>query len=314
MVTKQLDLFGGSTKLHTKKEAKPRHTVAKILHLGAGVQSSALAEMIVEGELPRVDFVIFADTGDEPDYVYSQVEYLKQRLAGVDIPLVTVRREGLGLVQSVLYGSGRFITMPLYTKQSNGQVAIVRRQCTKEYKIVPSDNYTLNWMIEAGHAKWSQGKAPRRIVNRDVLIENIYGISVEEFYRAGKRGPQWQSAVYPLIDKRMTRPDCVKWLRDHGLPVPKKSSCKRCPYHDDEYWLDQQTNHPIDFEESCAFDEFLRTPEGIKRFKGSMKGKIFLHSSCQPLRSINLAERVAAKSATPLFDFTDPLCGNHCRI
>ena len=34
----------------------------RILSLGAGVQSTALALMIAKGEVPMVDFCVFADT------------------------------------------------------------------------------------------------------------------------------------------------------------------------------------------------------------------------------------------------------------
>jgi hypothetical protein len=68
-----------------------RQKVARFLHLGAGVQSSTLVEMVVEGELEPVDYVLFADTGDEPPWVYKQVVYLTNRLSTVNIPLIITR-------------------------------------------------------------------------------------------------------------------------------------------------------------------------------------------------------------------------------
>jgi hypothetical protein len=49
----------------------------RILSLGAGVQSSALALMIEQGELPPIDAAIFADVKGEPKKVYEWLEYLK---------------------------------------------------------------------------------------------------------------------------------------------------------------------------------------------------------------------------------------------
>lgn len=311
---KQLALFGEAKKLKVKRTPKPRRTVARVLHLGAGVQSSALAEMIVEGVLQRVDFAIFADTGDEPKYVYEQVEYLGKRFAGVGIPLAVIQREGKGVAEDLLHGQGRHISMPFYVKSLTGDVAMVRRQCTDEFKVVPSDSYVMSWLIEREYGKWSKGKIPRRLINRDIRVEDVFGISLDEFYRAGDRGVQWQKAVYPLIDQRMTRADCEQWLRDHSLPVPRKSSCRKCPYHQDAYWLDQKINHPADFEESCQFDEWLRTPEAKQRMGNTLRGELYLHESCIPLREVDFVARIAAKQASPLLDFTDPLCGNHCRI
>ena len=49
----------------------------RVLSLGAGVQSSALALMAEEGDAPMPDCAIFADVGAEPQEVYDYLEYLK---------------------------------------------------------------------------------------------------------------------------------------------------------------------------------------------------------------------------------------------
>jgi hypothetical protein len=318
------DLFGNTIKVVSKRKtrrkqaqkskANLRQTKLRVLHLGAGVQSSTIAEMIVTGEYPRVDLVLFADTGDEPDYVYKQVDYLRERLQTVGIPLHVVRRPGRGLIDSVLNGDSKFISMPLYTKNlATGKIAIIRRQCTNEYKIIPCDNFVLDWLISHDYAFLSKGEHPRRIVRQNVLVEYIYGISYEEFYRAGHRGPQWQKSIYPLIAQELTANQCIQWLKDHGLPVPRKSSCIRCPFHSDEYWLDLQQNNPVEFYRTCDIDDWLRSPEGKRRFKGAMKADVYIHPSCQPLRTIDFAARIKERTNTPMFG-DDPLCGNHCRL
>jgi hypothetical protein len=38
----------------------------RVLSLGAGVQSTALLLMMIHGEVPKADAVIFSDTGWEP--------------------------------------------------------------------------------------------------------------------------------------------------------------------------------------------------------------------------------------------------------
>ena len=45
-----------------------------ILNLGAGVQSTALLLMSIKGELPKLDYAIFSDTGWEPKKVYDNLE------------------------------------------------------------------------------------------------------------------------------------------------------------------------------------------------------------------------------------------------
>jgi hypothetical protein len=44
------------------------------LSLGAGVQSTTLLLLAVDGRLPKPDVAIFADTGWEPAAVYAQVD------------------------------------------------------------------------------------------------------------------------------------------------------------------------------------------------------------------------------------------------
>ena len=53
----------------------------RVLSLGAGVQSTALALMIEKRQLPMVNSAIFADTGGEPDEVYTHLEWLKKQLS-----------------------------------------------------------------------------------------------------------------------------------------------------------------------------------------------------------------------------------------
>jgi hypothetical protein len=284
-----------------------RVCVGRFLHLGAGVQSSTLAEMIVEGELAPVDAVVFADTKDEPPWVYEQLDYLEGRLATRGIPLERVARSAQGLVHDAIHGAGRFASMPLYTQDPHtGKTGILRRQCTSEYKIEPSDDWVRNWLVAHGHARLIHDKRgwTRRQVSRQVCTEHLYGISLDEFYRSGKRGPGWQRAVYPLIDRRMRRSDCERWLRERGLRVPYKSSCVHCPFHDDTYWRRLKTDYPAYFERACQFDDWLRSPEGRRRFTRKLRQDVFLHRSGIPLREVDFE----APGAGPLFE----LCGDYC--
>jgi hypothetical protein len=265
---------------------KPRNEVARFISLGAGVQSSTLVEMYVQGDLgdKPLDGVIFADTGDEPEWVYKQVNYLSERLKTTPTPLVIVSTGSL--IDDIMTGKKRFASMPLWViSKDTGLPGMLRRQCTSEYKIQPIRSYILNWLLERDHAHIVS--RPSRPANRRVkpgtLVTQHIGISLDEFERAcqSERDPKWVHNDYPLISKRMRREDCVKYLQERGLRVPNKSSCKRCPYHDDPYWLSLPPN---DFEEACVFDDWIRTPEGRKRL--NISGLAYLHRSCQPLRAV----------------------------
>jgi len=51
----------------------------RVLNLGAGVQSSTIYLMMVDGDIPACDVAIFADTGEEPQAVYDHLGWLKKQ-------------------------------------------------------------------------------------------------------------------------------------------------------------------------------------------------------------------------------------------
>src|SRR5215472_1341722 len=69
--------------------AAPANPTLRILSLGGGRQSTTLLYMALEGELPRPDAVIFADTKREPRAVMTHLEYLRT-LVGGTFPFLTV--------------------------------------------------------------------------------------------------------------------------------------------------------------------------------------------------------------------------------
>jgi len=278
------------------KDFSTRKLVGRVLHLGAGRQSSTIAEMIVEGDLPTVDLVVFADTGDEPPWVYLQVAYLAKRLSSVNIPLHIARATGeyVSITDAAQSGK-RSASFPLYMGTPGKKSGMLRRQCTNEWKIIPANSVVLDWMLSQGHAKRRSGDGRRR-VDRKVYIEQWFGISTDESIRAKERGPKWQKFVYPLIDLMFSTDACFEYLLSKGLPIPKKSSCIVCPYHDDEYWLDLKNNHSELFGHACLFDSWLRSESaGLSVTTGRLKKDAYLHSSCLPLSDVPFDELVQRK-------------------
>lgn len=107
-----------------------------MLNLGAGVQSTTLYLMYLAGEIaPGIECAVFADTGEEPQAVYAHLKWL----AGLGGPPILTRSAGrLGddLVRGRNSTGHRFASIPAFTAAQEGrQAGIVRRQCTKEYKV-----------------------------------------------------------------------------------------------------------------------------------------------------------------------------------
>ena len=217
-----------------------------IVSLGAGVQSSTMALMFAKGELsPMPDGAIFADTGAEPQYVYDWLDWLETQLP---FPVYrVVHKEGLleGIKSS--FKGERLAAAPFFT-ESKGGGGMLRRQCTREYKVFPITRK----LRELVGLKYRQ-KAPKK-----TLVTQYIGISLDESIRMKPSREHWIQHEWPLVDNRMRRLDCLGWMQKNGYPEPGRSACTFCPYHSDAEWSDLKNNHPEDFQSAVEIDEMIR--------------------------------------------------------
>jgi hypothetical protein len=265
----------------------------RVLSLGAGVQSTTLLMMMLEGEIEMADHVIFSDTGWEPQAVYEHLENLKILIADAGIPFHQVTAGNIK--EDALRED--FVRLPLHTINDAGKKGMVLRQCTNDYKIQP----LLRKQREiAGLKKGERCKEHR--------ITTIIGISWDESQRM--RDPQfsWIRNEYPLVDRRITRQDCLDWCEKHELPRPPRSSCLGCPFKSDDDWRFLKESATGEWEETVKFDYDLRsrlTEEG-SRFTATP----YLHKSHQPLDLVDLRTN-NEKGIWSLFDEQDcqGMCG-----
>lgn len=269
------------------------------LSLGGGVQSSTIAEMIAIGDLPAPDLVLFADTGDEPQYVYDQVDYLRSRLDGrCDFQIISAGN----LVEDLQSNETRFAAIPVFTR-NNSTIGRMKRQCTSDYKIYPIEKAIREYLIPLGHARRDRRGIT---LNNHVEIETWLGISLDEVTRMKPARAKRFTHRWPLIELRMTRHDCINWLKNHNLPIPNKSSCRICPYHNNSHWHEMKTTNPDDWQHVISFDRFLRTNS---RYTASAKGEMFLHRECIPLEEVDLRPEHEQTGQLALFDICDE---GHC--
>ena len=280
----------------------PRESLT-VLSLGAGVQSSVLALKLSEGDpalaalgYTTPDVAIFADTGWEPGYVYEHLEWLRAR---VSFEIVTVKESDLREDTEKAQGpqGEHFVSIPLYVDTPTGP-GILKRQCTSAYKIKP---------IHREVRRQMGFKARQRIPIGAVKM--MMGISLDEVQRMNPSRVRWIETVWPLVDARLTRADCLHWFAhkypDHKLP---RSACIVCPFHSDSTWRDMKEREPEAFAEAVAFDKRLRTPESPLR-KALLTTQVgYLHRSHKPLEE-------ALLKPDRLFDSNfDEECGGHCGI
>ena len=167
---------------------------------------------------------------------------------------------------------------PFFTLNENGKQGMLRRQCTSDYKVQP---VTTKVKRLIGVKKWGR-------VGKDLRVRTWMGISYDEIQRMRESRDPWQELYYPLIERKLTRKDCLTWMKDNGYPMPPRSACTYCPYHSDQEWLRMKTEDPQSFQEAVEVDKKIRN--GI----GKVYSKLFLHKSCKPLDEIQFdkSERV----------------------
>jgi hypothetical protein len=235
-----------------------------VISLGAGVQSTTMALMAAHGEItPMPDCAIFADTGWELKTVYEHLDWLEMVLP---FPVFHVSAGDLraDVLARSKTAAGRIAAVPWYMLLPNGRDAMGRRQCTKEYKLRPIQKKIVELM---------GGRRPRGGTAMWV------GISLDEAMRMKPSRVQYIVNRWPLVEARMKRSDCLRWLEAHGYPVPPKSSCIGCPFHSDAQW---RSLTPAEFADAVEVDRAIRHQPG---FRGSQ----FMHRSLKPLDEVDFS-------------------------
>jgi hypothetical protein len=257
----------------------------RVLSLGAGVQSTTLLLMMIHGEIPKADAVIFADTGWEPKIVYTHLSKLQALMAENNMPFYLVTAGNIR--QDALNPNKKFASMPLYTLKPDGNKSMVRRQCTREYKIDPVNKMQRQL---AGLKKGERCKEHR--------ITTVIGISYDESQRM--RDPQfsWIRNDYPLVDMKITRQDCIKWCADHGYDRPPRSACIGCPFKNNEQWRLLKDEMPDEWNDAVDFDFKIRE---LLTSDDRFYAVPFLHKDLKPLDEVDLRSD-QEKGVFSLFD------------
>ena len=253
----------------------------RVLSLGAGVQSSTVAMMMKHGEIEPAEFAVFADTGAEPVAVYHYLNWLE---ANRGRPLVrTMQGEGLTRqIEDACAGKSRRASQPPMFTENGGKIM---RKCTQDFKIAP--------IYRAIQAR--RNKRP---------VVQIFGISFDEMRRM--RTPDRKYIVaceHPLVDKQMTRQDCMRWMVAHGYPIPPRSACVYCPFRCNVEWAKMRDLSPADFAEACRMDALMR--DGLP----GLKERAYVHRQLVPLAEADLRGDVERGQGLLGFGDCEGLCG-----
>jgi len=273
-----------------------------VLNLGAGVQSTTLYLMFMQGRIPvKLDAAITADTQEESKLTYAHLEWLKS-LNGPPIIVRTKGKLGDHLVRGCNSTGGRFAAIPAFT--TDGQrVSKTKRQCTKEYKLE---------VIGQALRQEVLGLKPRQRVRKGVIVHVYIGFSLNESGRAwrlehkGKKPPKYIRRHFPLIDLHITRSQCSEFLRRNVPHEVPRSACVFCPFHDDNEWIEIKKS-PGDWARAVEIDRALRIPGIVANRK--MEETMYLHRSCQPLESIEFIASSDPRAAQSDLNFAGECLG-----
>lgn len=193
--------------------------VKHVLSYGGGVNSVALMVLLLREGAP-LDEIVFADTGGEIPETY---EYLPTSQAYAEergVPFTTVRKPGLSLYDT----AWRRRVTP----------STIWRWSTRDYKVTP---ILRHYRALGGH------------------VNQYLAIAYDEFRRMKASRVGYVTNLYPLVDRRLARADCVQIIEDAGLPIPPKSSCYFCPFGSVDRWRWLHDNHPDLYSKAIALEE-----------------------------------------------------------
>lgn len=246
-----------------------------IISLGAGVQSTTMALMAAHGEItPMPDCAVFADTQSEPQKVYDHLAWLRSPNV-LPFPVHIVTSGSLKDQVGNTRGNGKWPAQPLpaFFANDDGEAIPLNRSCTQDFKI----KALLRKVRELA------GIAGRRSPRNPIVTQWI-GISLDEAVRMKPSRHAWTAHRWPLIEKRMTRGDCLEWLRRNGYPQAPKSACTFCPYHSNAMWREMKLTDPASWDDAVKMDQKVRD-----LWLGYQGKKIFLHRSCKPLDEVDFS-------------------------
>ena len=230
---------------------------------GGGPPSVALMILNVWGEInPPAQLVVFADTGGEKAETYRLLPIYEDWAAEYGLEFVRTQAAMGSLKDRILnHRSVKGVPIPAFTDTGMG-----KRMCTVRWKIQPSEKYL------------------RARFGRLARITAQLGYTWEETHRMRDAKYKLTTNRFPLIEKRLTRQNCVEIIKMAGLPVPPWTACLFCPLQNNTRWREEAGRFPEDFKEAVAIDDLLR---------GRGEKNLWLHQSRKRLGDLYSTEQLS---------------------
>lgn len=188
-----------------------------IASCGVGVDSVA---GILHLGLDYFDEIIFADTGSEKKQTYEYLDFLTKEKQWP----ITVVKSHYGNIYDYYFKKKRYPNR-------------WARDCSGKFKIDVIHKYLRTKYGKQAH------------FNSHIFID------ATEDHRVRPSKYKYETCIYPLVDRKLTRDDCVKIIQEHGYPVPVKSGCFFCPFNNPAGWVWLRNNNPDEWRKSREMEQ-----------------------------------------------------------
>lgn len=254
----------------------------EVFSSGGGTQSTCIAALIVQGRLPKPDFMVIADTGRECSSTWEYLDaVIRPAMATVGVEVHRLNLESWGRKRyqnEFAYGN---LLVPAFTMQS-GEIGKLPGFCSSKWKVDSINRFLLAQGIRRkDYKKW-------------------IGFSLDEWRRVQRMacGEEYRNGLirFPLVhDVPLQRHEAIREVERMGWPTPPRSRCWMCPNQKDDQWF------------SLSADDFAKAVTKEKEIRGT-NPHVWLHKSCTPLDEVDFSPEPT------LFDSGDYCSSGACFV
>ena len=239
----------------------------EVFSSGGGTQSTAIAVLIIQGRLPRPDFICIADTGREMPTTWTYLnEVTIPKLKAIGLDVFRVGKEYCSDAAKDVFHQSGAILIPAFSNQG-GASSKLSSFCSNEWKV--------------------------RVVNR--YLKQVHGIDRKEYKKwigfsfdetnrilRMQSGFEYKAGLirFPLVEIPTRRHEAIRIVEKAGWPKPPRSRCFDCPNQSDKEWFEVKKDFPSLFQSAIERDEYIRTRDA----------HAFLHSTITPLKDVDLSQ------------------------
>lgn len=256
----------------------------EIFSNGGGTQSCAAIALIIQGKLPRPDYICIVDTERERSTTWQYLDaVIRPALRKIGVEVHRIRKSEWGSKpphgMDYMSHNGNTLLLPSFTNQT-GEVGKLSGFCSKTWKVETQQRYCR----EALGIPTNKQK-------------NWICFSLDEARRASQMmgSKQYKAGLirFPLIQGvPMRREQSIQVVLRMGWPEPPRSACWMCPNQLNDEWASLT---PEEFQAACELEIEMQKQDPFAWF----------HKSCVPLSQIDFS-----KPMQPVDDLFSRACSS----